>query len=151
MGASVEKIENLKIEFDERRILRLIGYKKKFEKIKEPIKRLIEEEKNKLDYLLHPASIYTIIDYDETNKHPIFKGAKKVALCICTIGPELEKEINELMRKNEMDIGFKHLGSKLLERSDVVHYPEAAPIGGHYQVVEMLLDNQPVHRCMGKI
>lgn len=102
MSPIIKKIENIKVDFDEKRILRLIGYKKKFEKIKEPIKRLIREEKNKLDYLLHPASIYTILDYEETNEHSIFESAEKVALCICTIGPELEGEINELMKKNEM-------------------------------------------------
>jgi len=102
MSLIIEKIENFKIEFEEKRILRLIGYKKKPEEVKEPIKTLIAEEKHKLDYLLHPVSIYTIIDYDETNKHLIFKDAEKVALCICTIGPELEEEINELMKKNEM-------------------------------------------------
>ena len=102
MFGSVEKIENLIVEFDEKRILRLIGYKKRSTEIKEPIKSLIAEEKKKLDYLLHPASIYTIVAYDETNKHLVFKDAVKVAICICTIGAELEQEINKLMEKNEM-------------------------------------------------
>ncbi len=102
MSLIIEKIENFKIELDEKRISRLIGYKKKSQEIKEPIKKLIAEEKKKLDYLLHPLAIYTIIDYDQTNKHPIFKDAEKVALCICTIGPELEEDIKELMKINEM-------------------------------------------------
>jgi hypothetical protein len=102
MSGSVEKIENFRVEFDEKRILRLIGYKKRSTEIKEPIKSLITEEKEKLDYLLHPASIYTIVGYDETNKHLVFKDAEKVAICICTIGPELEQEIEKLMEKNEM-------------------------------------------------
>jgi hypothetical protein len=102
MFGSVEKIENISVEFDEKRILRLIGYKKKPIEIKEPIKSLITEEKKKLDYLLHPASIYTIVGYDETNKHLVFKDAEKVAICICTIGPELEQEVKKLMEKNEM-------------------------------------------------
>ncbi len=102
MASRVEKIENFKVEVDPKRILRLIGYKKKAQEIKEPIKQLIEEEKKKLDNLLLPASLYTILDYEQTNKHPIFNNAEKVALCICTIGPELEKEINALMAKNEM-------------------------------------------------
>lgn len=102
MASRVEKIENLKVEVDPKRILRLIGYKKKAQEIKEPIKQMIEEEKKKLDNLLLPASLYTILDYEQTNKHPIFNNAEKVALCICTIGPELEKEINALMAKNEM-------------------------------------------------
>lgn len=102
MSGPVEKIENIKVEFDERRILGLIGYRKKPKQIKEPIKSLIAEEKKKLDYLLHPASIYTIIYYAETNKHPVFKDAEKIAICICTIGPELEQETKKLMEKNEM-------------------------------------------------
>ncbi len=102
MFGPVEKIENFTVEFDEKRILRLIGYRKRPKEIKEPIKSLIAEEKKKLDYLLHPASIYTIVGYDETNKHLVFKDAVKVAICICTIGPELEREIKKLMEKNEM-------------------------------------------------
>ncbi|MGB2763957.1 MAG: vitamin B12 dependent-methionine synthase activation domain-containing protein [Candidatus Aminicenantaceae bacterium] len=102
MFALFEKIEDLKIDIDDKRILRLIGYKKKSNEIKGPIKKLIAEEKNKLNHLLHPASIYTIINYEQTNKHPIFENAEKVVLCICTIGPELETEIKKLMQKNEM-------------------------------------------------
>lgn len=102
MSSRIKRIENLKIEFDEQRILRLIGYKKKSHEIKGPIKKLIAEEKKKLKHLLRPASIYIILDYEETNKHPVFKDAEKVALCLCTIGPELEEEINQLMGKNEM-------------------------------------------------
>lgn len=102
MFGPAEKIENFTVEFDEKKILRLIGYKKRPTEIKEPIKSLITEEKEKLDYLLHPASIYTIVGYDETNKHLVFKDAEKVAICICTIGPELEQEVKELMEKNEM-------------------------------------------------
>lgn len=102
MASVTGKIENLKIDFDEKRILRLIGYKTKSIDLKNPVKKLISEEKQKLDYLLHPVSIYAILDYAETNKHPIFNGAEKVALCICTIGPDLEKEIKKLMSENEM-------------------------------------------------
>jgi cobalamin-dependent methionine synthase I len=102
MSRPVEKIANIKVEFDEKRILRLIGYRKKPKEIREPIKSLIAEEKKKLGNLLHPAAIYTIIDYAETNKHPIFKDAEKVAICICTIGPQLEQETKKLMKKNEM-------------------------------------------------
>jgi hypothetical protein len=101
MFRPVERIKNIKVEFDEKRILGLTGYRKRPKEIKEPIKNLIAEEKKKLDNLLHPASIYTIIDYAETSKHPIFKDAEKAAICICTIGPELEQEIKTQMEKND--------------------------------------------------
>ena len=121
MPSRVEKIENLKIEFDEKRILRLIGYRQGSEEIKDPIKLLIKEEKNKLEHLLHPASIYTILDYAETNQHPIFKDAEKVALCICTIGPALEEEINRLMGENEMvrALILDSLGSEAAEEAAI--------------------------------
>jgi len=102
MTTAIEKVKNFKIEIDEEKILRLIGYKKKSPKVNDSTKNLIAEEKKKLDYLLHPVSIHTILSYEETNKHPIFKNAEKIALCICTIGPELEEKIKELMNNNEM-------------------------------------------------
>lgn len=102
MSRRIERIKNIKVEFEDKRILGLIGYRKRPKEIKEPIKSLIEEERKKLDNLLHPESIYTIVDYAETTKHPVFKDAEKVAICLCTIGPELEQEIKNLMEKNEM-------------------------------------------------
>jgi len=121
MSVSVVKTKDFKIEFDEKRILRLIGYKKKSKEIKEPIKKLIAEEKNKLDYLLHPESIHTITDYEQMSRHPIFKDAEKVALCICTIGPELEAEVNDLMKKNEMlkALILDALGSEAAEETAI--------------------------------
>jgi hypothetical protein len=102
MASVPEKIENLKVEFDEKRILHLIGYKTKSMELKNPVKIMIAEETQKLDHLLHPVSIYTILDYEDTNRHPIFSDAEKVALCICTIGLELEAETKKLMSENEM-------------------------------------------------
>ena len=104
MGVTVSAkvIKDFKVEFDERRILGLIGYKKRQVTIKEPVSKLISEEKKKLASLLQPAAVYTIIDYRQTNKHPIFAHAQKVALCICTIGQKLEKEVQSLTQKNEL-------------------------------------------------
>lgn len=102
MSSFPEKLENFKIELDEKRILRLIGYKKKPSEKESFVKKLILEEKKKLDHLLHPAALYTIIDYEETDKHPVFKDAEKIAFCICTIGPELEEKTSRLMSKNEL-------------------------------------------------
>ena len=102
MHSLIEKIENFKIDIDESKILRLIGYKKKTNSIHEPLRNLIAGEKNKCDILLQPASIYTIFDYGQTNKHPIFKDAEKVAFCICTIGPKLEKEVKDLTNNNDI-------------------------------------------------
>lgn len=97
-----EEIKDFEIVLDEGRILRLIGYKRRSYGIDETVMKFISEEMNKLVDLLQPAAIYTILDYEETNRHPIFKNAEKVALCICTIGPKLEEEIRGLMNENEL-------------------------------------------------
>lgn len=117
MDNEVKIIKDIKVEFDEKRIIRLIGYKKK--NIKDSVREIIAEEKKRLGYLIQPLSIYTIIDYEETNKHPIFEHADKVALCICTIGRELEEEIATLMRKNEMlrALVLDALGSEAVEEA----------------------------------
>lgn len=117
MSLHTKITRNFKVEFDEKRILRLIGYKKKRQMIKEPVYKLILEQKNKLPRLLEPAAVYAIIDYNQTNKHPIFDHAQKVALCVCTIGPKLEKEVESLTKKNELlrALILDALGSEAVE------------------------------------
>ena len=100
--STLGRIENFKIEVEERRILRLIGYKKKENEINSTIKNLIISEKKKLASLMKPASIYTILDYEETNKHPVFEKAEKVASCIRSIGSGAEQEVSELINRNKI-------------------------------------------------
>jgi hypothetical protein len=102
MPAATGKITRFQIDIEERRIFRLIGYKKRNANIDDSIKELVRDEKSKLQNLIRPASIYRILDYEETNKHPIFEKARKVAFCLCTIGPQLEDEVARLMEKNEL-------------------------------------------------
>jgi len=55
--AVIEKIENFKIEVEERRVLRLIVYKKPLAETKPSIQQLIKEGK-KRDGFSPPASLY---------------------------------------------------------------------------------------------
>lgn len=100
MSRIVKENKDFKIELRDKRISRLMGHQRKTEN--SSLAKLITEEKKKLDDLLNPVSLYTIIDYEETNKHPVFNNAVKVALCVCTIGPGLEKEVEDLTRKNDL-------------------------------------------------
>lgn len=102
MPKTIDRVRNFKIEIKEKRILRLMGYKGRSYEVHHAIEKLISVEKEKLDSLLQPASLFTVLDYEKTNKHPIFEYAEKVALCICTIGPKLEDEISKLMKRNEL-------------------------------------------------
>lgn len=102
MSSKIEGFENFKFEFIEKRILIRLGYKASTRNINPSLLKTIGEEREKLNFLLHPKALYTILDYDETNHHPIFKNAEKVALCICTIGPMLERESTNLIGKSEI-------------------------------------------------
>src|SRR4029077_9116762 len=44
----------------------------------------------------------------------------------------------------QMRLGRADLRRELLERSNVIQNPEAAPVSGHREVVEPLLNGQPV-------
>jgi cobalamin-dependent methionine synthase I len=100
MSRVVKENRDFKIELREKRILRLMGHQRKTEN--SSLAKLITKEKKRLDDLLNPVSLYTIIDYEETNKHAVFNDAVKVALCLCTIGPGLEKEVEDLTKKNDL-------------------------------------------------
>jgi hypothetical protein len=110
-----KEIKDFKIELREKRILRLMGHRRKT--VNSFLEKLIVEEKKKLSHLLHPASVYMIIDYEKTNKHPIFNNATKVALCICTIGLGLEKEVENLTKRNDLlrALILDSLGSESVE------------------------------------
>lgn len=118
MTKNVKTIKEFKIEFDEKRIGWHIGYKKRSAEIEESIKKMIKQEKKRLNNLLQPAAIYRILDYEETNKHAIFQNAEKVVLCICSIGSKLEEESARLMKENEMLRGLvlDALGSEAVEK-----------------------------------
>ena len=51
-----------------------------------------------------------------------------------------------IARRKQMCLGRADLRRKLLERGNVVQNPEAAPVSGHRQIVEPLLNGQPVDR-----
>ena len=103
--------------FNEQRILTLIGYRKAH-KINPAVLKLIAEEGDKIHSLLRPAALYTILDYSETNRHSIFNHADQVAICVCTIGPDLEKKSTELLEKNDILRGliWDAFGSEAVEQ-----------------------------------
>jgi hypothetical protein len=102
ISGSPQKIENFTIRIEDKRIFIRLGYKASTKTISESVRSVVREERKNLSSLLHPVALYKILDYEETNKHTIFKGAEKVALCICTIGKALEKNSAMLIQKNEM-------------------------------------------------
>lgn len=105
------------IKIPQKKLLHRLGYKSGADSQNSSINELISEEKSRLPKLLAPQAVYVVLDYQETNRHPIFESAEKVALCLCTIGSELEKTSSELIQQNEMLKGFilDSLGSEAAE------------------------------------
>jgi hypothetical protein len=132
---SPRKINSFSIKFEDKRIFIRLGYKASTKTINESVRSMVNKEKEHLSSLLHPVAVYKILDYRNTNKHPVFKGAEKVALCVCTIGAELEKKSADLIQKNEILRGFvlDAFGSEAAEdvarKSDKVIAQEARRMG----------------------
>jgi len=110
-------LDEFAIKIPEKKLLRRLGYKTGADSQNSSINEMIATEQNRFPSLIKPQAVYVILDYQETNQHPIFEQANKVALCLCTIGPELEKTSSELIQQNEMLKGFilDSLGSEAAE------------------------------------
>jgi hypothetical protein len=95
-------LDSIAIAIPTQKICVRIGYRTSSDKVSPSVIDSIERAKSRADKLMNPQAIYRILDYSETNQHPIFAHAKKVALCICTIGPQLESESTQLMKSGEL-------------------------------------------------
>lgn len=99
-------LNQFQVNIEDRRIRVRLGYKVKTSDINSSVKKYMNEFKSEIKDMIKPRAVYTILDYKETNKHPVFKGAEKIALCLCTIGPELEKKSSLLFEKGEILKGY---------------------------------------------
>jgi len=102
----IHRLVDLPIHIPEKRILHRLGYKGRSAPVSPGVTEMIKEQEARLDSLLRPAALYRILDYQDTDRHPVFVDAEKVALCICTIGEDLEKSSADMIRDNEMLKGF---------------------------------------------
>ncbi len=98
--------KELPIRIPRHKILHRLGYKGRTAPVNDGVEKMIREQEEALDALIKPAALFRIMDYEQTNRHPIFSGAEKVALCLCTIGKKLENASAALMQSNEMLKGF---------------------------------------------
>ena len=95
--APIEKRTAFDLVLDERKILIRIGHKGPTQDIRLSLAEAVGEEGQRARTLIEPAAIWTVLDGRETNGHPVFARAARVALAICTIGPRLEKAVAESM------------------------------------------------------
>lgn len=113
-------IKDFPIRVDEKEVLRLLGYRKK--EADRSTLQLLKEKEKELPELISPKAVYAIFDKSNVHRHPVFKGAEKVALCICTIGPSLERKVTALMNEGNLLEGviLDALGSEATE--EVANY-----------------------------
>lgn len=118
MDNTIQKLTSFELTIPTQKICVRIGYRTSADRISSSVIDLIEETKSRACELLHPVAIYRILDYAETNRHPIFAGAKKVALCICTIGPQIESESARMIKNDALMKGLivDAIGSEATEQ-----------------------------------
>ncbi len=86
---------------DLRRILVRIGYRKPSVPEDDPILGVLKDEARRAEGMIAPAVAWAVIDPGETTGHPVFDRARRVALCVSTIGPRLEEACAAYFQKNE--------------------------------------------------
>jgi hypothetical protein len=97
---------DLSVAFEERRVLVRLGYRKPVREIEPGIRALVGEEMDRARQLVRPAVVASVLDAEELPGHPVFRDAAKAALCIGTIGPELEREASRMMAAGDLLRGF---------------------------------------------
>jgi hypothetical protein len=88
--------------WDENHILIRVGSRNGRASASPTLLRMLEEVEPQVGSLLAPRAVYTVLPHGETNGHPIFDNAVKVALGVATIGPCLEEEVERQFRDGDM-------------------------------------------------
>jgi hypothetical protein len=118
MDKKIQKLEFFDLTIPTQKVCVRMGYRTAAHRISPSVLDLIEETKLRADELLIPRAIYGILDYADTNRHPIFDHAEKVALSICTIGPRIESESARMMKNDALMKGLilDAIGSEAVEQ-----------------------------------
>jgi len=96
-------LEGFGIEIDPDGVRRLLGRRE--ESAADSRKRLDEalaEALARAESLVAPKGIYTVIAGRDLPGSEYFDGLERVAFCICTIGPALEREVTALAARDEL-------------------------------------------------
>ena len=96
-------VDTIIIEPDRAEVIRLLGNKSgQREKLTEKVNIEIEEALSEANNLIDPKGIYLITAGKNLPGSSIFEDLAKVAFCICTIGPALEKKVTELSQSGKL-------------------------------------------------
>jgi hypothetical protein len=92
----------LPVAFQERRMLLRLGYRKRAAEVDPAVRALIREEAARAGDLVRPRVAAALLEKAELPDDPVFRGALRSALCVCTIGPELESAAGRFMSEGEL-------------------------------------------------
>jgi len=98
----LEKFSDFDFVFDNRKILIRLGDKKRPAGPTKKVLDMVASQAAGVRAWLDPASVLEVIDYSQTNRHPVFDRAVKVGLAVCTIGPRLEQECAVCFERNDL-------------------------------------------------
>jgi hypothetical protein len=90
------------VVFDEARILRRLGVRKRPEQGDLSLIDLVREETAEASRLLAPAAAAAVVPSGGLEPHDVFAGALSAGLCICTIGPGIEQRAARFMAEHDL-------------------------------------------------
>ncbi len=102
MPRQIEAPPFLPVVFTERKALLRLGYRKSAAEVVPAVRDLVREETERARGLVRPRAAAALLDRAELPDHPVFRDAEKAALCVCTIGRELEAAAGRLMAAGDL-------------------------------------------------
>lgn len=90
------------VVFVERKVLLRLGYRKDGPVAPPALRDLVGEETRRARGLVRPGVAAVILEKSELPDLPVFRGARKVAMCVCTIGPGLEETVARLSAEGDL-------------------------------------------------
>jgi hypothetical protein len=97
------QIEGFSVVVDPEEVRRLLGYRDEgIEGTEERVARAIEESIGIGSGLIEPKGIYTVTAGGSLPGSRMFEDLERVAFCICTIGPGVEREVSALTGRGEI-------------------------------------------------
>ena len=72
----------------------------------ERIDRTIDRCLESVEQLMSPAGIYLVTSGDSLPRSTLFENLARVAFCVCTIGPDLEREVSRLTGDGDLLSAF---------------------------------------------
>ena len=95
-------VDAFSIRIDPREVTRLLGRKKGAGDVSVRFTQAIDRAIAAAADLIAPKGVYAVTAGKDLAGSQVFADLEKVAFCICTIGPALEREVSELSKREEL-------------------------------------------------